>query len=428
MLQPFKVVCRKECALRSNQLSHYFCCLYINALHQVTKQSCEIVVCVRMNTSRSIFFFFLFLQFSSVASVTYPALYEMFLALIDVFNFNLGWIFAAGCIIDINFYTNLLVVTVGPLVILGLISMSYIFTVYKRRESDPAEYARGEYRHGSAVFWTSFLIYSSASSAIFRTFACDDLDNGKSYLRVDHSLECYTLKHAAFVGYASVMMVIYPIGIPVCYALVLYRSRNTLKMGQDRDEDTTISTVKDLWKPYRPKAYYYEVIECLRRATLSGIVVFVYPNTAGQVAVTFLLALFFSTVMMILDPYANIWDTWLARLGHGIVIISMFVALLLKVDLSGEEVLSQDVFAGVLIVGNCAMILAVVAEAVGTCFVTVRELRHPIAAENVVRQASTTIGILPSDSLRVVDMMGSPPTYDVYANDLPGSTGHCRFC
>lgn len=318
-----------------------------------------------------------------MVSVTYPDLYERCLEVVDVFNFNLGWILAAGCMIDATFYTNLLVATIGPLIIVGLILFFYTLIKCKCCVSDAEVRTRRDHWYASALFWTSFLVYSSSSSAVFRTFACDDLDTGKSYLRVDHSLECKTAEHYAFVGYASFMVLVYPIGIPVCYALVLYRSRSTLKREQNREEDATLSVIKDLWKPYRPNVYYYEVIECLRRVTLSGVVVFVYPNTAGQVAVTFLLALSFFTVMMILDPYANIWDAWLARLGHVIVIMSMFVALLLKVDPSGEEILSQDVFAGVLIAGNCIMILAAVAEAIGPCFVAAQDLRlHPIAPTN----------------------------------------------
>lgn len=326
-----------------------------------------------------------------MASVTYPDLYQRFLEVVDVFNFNLGWTLATGCMVDINFYANLVLATVGPLIIVIWILASYVLTSCKCGDSDREARGRRDRRHASAIFWISFLVYSSASSAIFKTFACDHLDTDKYYLRADHSLECFDAKHNAFMFYASIMMLIYPIGIPISYALVLFRFRSTLKKEQEREEDTTLSVIKDLWQPYRPNVYYYEVIECLRRVILSGVAVFVYPNTSGQVAVTFLVSLLFSAVMMSLKPYANGSDAWLARLGHAIVIMSMFVALLSKVDLSGEEILSQDVFTGVLVAGNCIMIFAGAAEALGTFFITVQDIRHPIAPGNISTPAGASI-------------------------------------
>ncbi|CAN0368499.1 unnamed protein product, partial [Scytosiphon promiscuus] len=180
-------------------------------------------------------------------------------------------------------------------------------------------------------FWTSLLIYSTVSSSIFQTFACDHLDDGRSFLRADHSLECYTNTHKAFMAYAGVMVAVYPVGIPACYALVLYRSRDCLKAGQGAST-AEAAIAKELWAPYRPQVYYYEVVDCFRRVLLSGAVVFVYPNSAGQVAASVLLAVMFATVLMALNPYEGRWHTWIARTGHAVVILSMYLTLLQKVD------------------------------------------------------------------------------------------------
>ncbi|CAN0424457.1 unnamed protein product, partial [Scytosiphon promiscuus] len=89
------------------------------------------------------------------------------------------------------------------------------------------------------------------------------------------------------------------------------------------------TTTSSLWEPYTPKVFYYEVIECGRRILLTGVVVFIYPNTAAQIAVTLMIAFAFVVFSEGLAPYTSPWDTWISRMGHVVVFVSMYVALLL---------------------------------------------------------------------------------------------------
>ncbi|CAM9433669.1 unnamed protein product, partial [Laminaria digitata] len=266
-------------------------------------------------------------------SITYPAVYEAFLRHVDVFNLNISWILSAGCLIESNFYHGLLVSTLGTLVIAGCVLASQVVSCRRCPEHDREARAKIDQRHASILFWISLLVYATVSSSVFRTFACDDLDNGNSFLRSDHSLECYTPKHKVFMAYASVMVAVFPLGIPVCYTVVLYRNRSSFKDRVGADANTTnVAGFKELWEPYRSQVYFYEVVECFRRVLLSGVVVFIFPNTAGQVATSLLLAIFTAAVFMALNPYVSRWHTWLARISHAVVILSLYVALLQTVD------------------------------------------------------------------------------------------------
>ena len=48
-------------------------------------------------------------QFASVANVIYPDVYQGFLDALGFFNFDLAWVFSAGCVVDIDFHDRLLV-------------------------------------------------------------------------------------------------------------------------------------------------------------------------------------------------------------------------------------------------------------------------------------------------------------------------------
>lgn len=224
-------------------------------------------------------------------------------------------------------------------------------------------------KHLSMVLLVTFLIYSSVSSTVFRMFACEHLDDGNYYLRSDYRIHCDTTKHRVLQLYAGFMILVYPVGIPMFYAVLLWNNRDVLTNETGRVGNIRVKSITDLWQPYKPNRFYYEIIECGRRILLTGVVVFIYPNTSSQIAVNLMIAVAFMIIAEALAPFASRWDAWLSRTGHLIVFTSMYVALLLRVDVSNERARSQEVF-GVIIVGTHAcMIMAVVMEAIVTAYV-----------------------------------------------------------
>lgn len=207
-------------------------------------------------------------QFSAVAAVTYPEVYERFLQAVDVFNLDLGWMLSAGCLVsDLDFHSRLFCSTLGPLIVLAVLGSTYTAALHRTmaaRELD--ETARAEWRkgirraHGSAVLLLTFIVYSSVSSTLFRMFACESLDDGERYLRADYRILCTDSKHRTLQVYAGFMIMLYPVGIPALYAVILYRLRN---VPRDGDSDplslADASAAADLWEPYKPSCFYYEV-------------------------------------------------------------------------------------------------------------------------------------------------------------------------
>ena len=298
-----------------------------------------------------------------MANVTFPNVYQTLLNGVDFLNFDLSWFVSAGCFLEIDFHDRLLWTTIAPPVIMCLLAGTYAVAVYRNRGSPEATLVNVRQKHGSMVLFVTFLFYSSVSSVVFQAFACESLDDGKRYLRADYTIDCDSTRHRAFQIYAGLMILVYPLGIPVCYALLLFSSRHVLGDEKDREESLVARSTSDLWKPFKPERFYYEVIECGRRILLAGVVVFFYPNSAAQIAVALALAFVFIFVSEIMAPHQSQWDAWISRLGHAIVFLSMYMALLLKVDVSGENDPSQKSFEWILVAAHGCMILAVVMEA-----------------------------------------------------------------
>lgn len=278
-------------------------------------------------------------------------------------NFEWSWILSTGCIWNLSFHDRLLLSTICPLIGIGIIGGTYAIAARRNRRSE-AGLAKVRQRHLSLVLLLTFLVYSSVSSVLFQTFACEPLDDGKNYLRADYQIQCDSAKHICHQIYAGFMIVLYAAGIPLLYAVLLFRNRHVLTNTEGRADNSVLKSTTDLWKPYKPERFYYEVIECGRRILLTGVVVFIYPNTPSQIAVILVVAVFYMVLAEALAPYASRLDTWISRAGHAIVFLSMYVALLLKVDLSEERGgRGEKVFEAILVSAHACMICSVVVEA-----------------------------------------------------------------
>ncbi|CAN0064352.1 unnamed protein product, partial [Hapterophycus canaliculatus] len=167
------------------------------------------------------------MQFASAANVTYPDVYQRFLDGLDVFNFDLGWILSAACVIEVDFHDRLLISTIGPTFVLLFLAGTHAAAKGMHR-GDTAALRIIRNKHLSMVLLVTFLVYSSVSSILFKTFACEELDDGSNYLRADYRIECDSSKHKAFAIYAGIMIVVYTVGIPAFYAFLLFRRREVL--------------------------------------------------------------------------------------------------------------------------------------------------------------------------------------------------------
>lgn len=63
-----------------------------------------------------------------------------------------------------------------------------------------------------------------------------------------------------------------------------------------------------------PDLYYYEVIECGRRMLLTGVLIFIAPNTSAQTAMACIFAFASLLAFELLHPYLDPMDSWLYRL------------------------------------------------------------------------------------------------------------------
>ena len=289
-------------------------------------------------------------------------MYKNFASKLGLINFDLGVLLSYTCILTTDFYDSLLFATITPPVMLVVLAASYL--VGKKRNSS-SELAIREvlHKHQSVALYLALFVYSSVSYTIFQTFSCDELEDGEVYLRADYSLTCSTTRHSVYRVYAIVMVFVYPFGIPVVFALWLARHRLDL-VRADRETIAQLKPLSDIWAPYKPSRYYYEVVECGRRISLTVIAAFVRPKSAAQVSIAFLFSVVFVFISEALSPFEKRADMRLYRWGNGVIVASMYVAFLMKVDVGEETDYALLTYSGVLILANVFMVVTVIVQMV----------------------------------------------------------------
>jgi hypothetical protein len=82
-------------------------------------------------------------------------------------------------------------------------------------------------RYLACLFYFSYLILPSITSAIFPFFVCTEVEKER-YLVADMSLNCGSEEYRYGEIYAAFMVLVYPVGIPMMYLWMLYQVKNDI--------------------------------------------------------------------------------------------------------------------------------------------------------------------------------------------------------
>ena len=335
-------------------------------------------------------------QLSVVYSIPFPGLYAGLLRWVGLLELNFVDILPLGCVATLSFHTTLLVRT---LLLPGL-SIIPILLHLIRAPARVLELCRG------VLFLVLFLIYPSTSAAIFATFHCEELSDGTSWLRADLSIDCAGAAHAGFRVYAAAMILIYPLGTPVLYYLLLRRSRVALEiirvnqtlrvqlLNTEQAEGDYVSSrastgrrqvawllsaaerkalpvnvlsrlrrleweeylarkqlpgsISKLVNGYEVRMWWFEIFECVRKLAVACLPVFFQPSGSPSQLVWGLVVCFVAFGLYVhFDPYEERGDNAVAALCQMQIFFSLLASVALT-SASGAVGTNMDVLLVVL--------------------------------------------------------------------------------
>ena len=120
----------------------------------------------------------------------------------------------------------------------------------------------------------AFIVLPFTTTRIFQTFICTEFSDGVSMLNIDLSLECDGPLYDGMFAFAVMQCLIFPIGVPLMFTTLLWANRQSI-MSRDPSEPCPdeLQHIAILFKYYSNDAYYWEVVECIRRLLLSSVII-----------------------------------------------------------------------------------------------------------------------------------------------------------
>ena len=258
------------------------------------------------------------------AKLKFPDLYVKFLSFFSFLNFAIVPRFLRlECEMRVDHYSQVYFMTLVPLLLIALeLSCFGVHWLYTRDEAAknqlPASYF-GYFLAGT------YLIYPSVSTTLFQTLRCEVFDTPEyegdehvdSYLRADPRLKCgdgdlsdlesghgfhWDSEYTFMWWYSVSFTLVYPIGIPTLYFVLLYTNRDliaptpAIPADGQRTEPIVAAQLRlreanapriahlgFLIDSYEPGRMYFEVVECVRKLMLTGMLTFFFPETPSQV-------------------------------------------------------------------------------------------------------------------------------------------------
>ena len=128
-----------------------------------------------------------------------------------------------------------------------------------------------------AAVFISFCVLPSVTRSLFLAFQCesfgfDDLTSEtKSYLTASLDIECDGSAHQPVVALAASFIVLWPLAMPLLYAILLYRCRRSI---QHHQPSPLSRAIRFLWSDYEDGYYWYEMVLLTKKLVRksSGIV------------------------------------------------------------------------------------------------------------------------------------------------------------
>jgi hypothetical protein len=193
---------------------------------------------------------------------------------------NLNWFqdFGVECAsVSYDYVTLMLVSTITPAAILMALLAMYMASslisgsAYRENEGKAlsgisiASFLSSSYH--TLFLYIAYFTLPGICTIIFRVFSpCEDVDpedvssGSDRYMTADYSISCDSDRYWFAYYYALCMVVVYPIGVPLYYWVLLYRSRDEIKSRVERApvqaqdlEPTSLSSISTLYASYKPE-------------------------------------------------------------------------------------------------------------------------------------------------------------------------------
>ncbi|KAJ8605816.1 hypothetical protein CTAYLR_000574, partial [Chrysophaeum taylorii] len=311
--------------------------------------------------------------------VRFPVLFEVVLKTGRALGLDFIELGSFNCALQLSYFSKLCVASLLPFAFALVICCAYAADLARsrvwRRRDDFEE--RKERAASMATYLLLLIFYvalPSCSSYTFRYFSCLNFDRGRGrdnlrVLAVSMDIRCTSPAYRGWLWFVVLMVIVWPIGVPLSIAVLLWSNRHRLdpplegdsrrlfrrdrrqlvaaadqrKKIEVRDKDHELRRIEFIFEEYQPRVWAFPVFELVRRVFLSAVLAMFYPGSTSQVAVGALGAFVSHRVFLHYQPYISDEDNLVSELAQTQLVIIYFAALV--VYASNETRQKEGVFA-----------------------------------------------------------------------------------
>jgi hypothetical protein len=276
--------------------------------------------------------------------LVYPQQFTAILRAIRILMLDIFDMFSIDCIsTPLSLHARFIVIMLLPVVgLLIVLVMRFASNCRAERASGTDEtigarkaaiQATASYR----AFFVLFMLYPLLSRTVFHMFGCHRLDVAERWHPDDYGINCDTATHTGFVVAAGFGVAIFPIGIPLTFLVLLWRSQRGRNLG-----DTDTSPYDFLRKDYQYNMYYYEVVVLIEKLLLAGVLIFIDQGSVFQAFCGLVIAFAFFAIQCRMWPYLNFIDNLLKAVAEAQLFIILAISVVLRTDLYKDALTPDD--------------------------------------------------------------------------------------
>ncbi|CDW85128.1 UNKNOWN [Stylonychia lemnae] len=235
------------------------------------------------------------------------------------------------------FYFKLALFALMPFMLLILCNIIWMIILRKPRQK-----AIRNTKSVSSMVILLFLIHPNLIKFVFNTFNCVDID-GETRVKNDLEIECYRGQHFFWaLAVALPAMIVWGLGIPFFGLALLLRNKKQL------DQIVTRQKLGFLFRGYKRKYYYWEIVIMYRKIFLIFIQVFLLQyGVITQAMVVLILLIGFMALNLTLRPFQTISLNDLETLSVVTSLTTIYCGIFFIVSINnidGSQETSQDSF------------------------------------------------------------------------------------
>jgi len=317
-------------------------------------------------------------EISPVFDIDMPIRVIELLDKLEVLRLDPGIFFPGACLG--SFFARLLVQTTGPLVLICSVMVAFVI---RGVACGGHQNVASGMRSGLAsaiplMLLLGFVFVTPTSVAVFDSFTCtefqqnDQLYNEPAsrrdeqavvfFLKADYSVRCgpwllgamadqpRSPKHDAIKDLAFVMLLVWPVALPVLYLGLLWNSRHALKAKRPTRSSRAIHF---LHGDYKKEYYAWEVLDITRRLVLVGFVRFLPKDdlpisrliTGAAISLVFLFSVLW------LRPYRHDVDNMVSALMHLTIMLMLLAGCLVEAHQRAMSSLENGAAASLTMLG-----------------------------------------------------------------------------